>query len=42
MANEKIKEHTPVWPQMPYHPYGILISAGPRSGRKYIKSPTKY
>ena len=31
---ENIKEHNLNWPQIPYHPHRILITAGSGSGKK--------
>ena len=28
VTNENIKEHNPNWPQVPDHPYRILINGG--------------
>ena len=28
IAKEDIKEHNPTWPEIPYHPYWILITGG--------------
>ena len=30
---EYIKENTPNWPEIPDHPYRILIVGGPESGK---------
>ena len=42
----KIKEHNPNLPQIPNHPYKILITGGSRSGKKFIilsnKSSKRY
>ena len=36
-VKENIKEHNPNWPQIPNHPYRILIIVGSRSGKiKFI------
>ena len=32
-TKENIKEHNPNWPQIPDHPYIILITGGWRSGK---------
>ena len=32
-VKENIKEHNPNWPQIPNHPYRILIIVGSRSGK---------
>ena len=34
-ANEIIKQHNPNWPQIPDHPYTILIIGGYRSEKTY-------
>ena len=36
VTKENIKEHNPNWPQIPDHPYRILITGGSGSGK--IKS----
>ena len=28
VTKENVKEHNPNWPQVPNHPYGILIIGG--------------
>ena len=33
VAKENIKEHNPNWPQIPHHPYKILIIGCPGSGQ---------
>ena len=33
VVKEKIKEHNPNWPQIPDHPYRILITGGSGSGK---------
>ena len=33
VINENIKEHNPNWPQIPDHPYRILIIGGSGSGK---------
>ena len=33
-VEEIIKGHTPNWPQIPHHPYKILIIGGSESGKK--------
>ena len=33
MLQKDIKEHNPNWPQIPDHPYRILIIGGSRSGK---------
>ena len=33
VTRESIKEHNPNWPQIPDHPYRILIIRGSRSGK---------
>ena len=33
MLQKKTKEHNPNWPEIPDHPYGILIIAGSGSGK---------
>ena len=33
VVKEKIKEHNPNWPQIPDHPYRILIIGGSGSGK---------
>ena len=33
VIKENIKEHNPNWPQIPDHPYGILIIGGSGSGK---------
>ena len=33
VTEENIKEHNPNWPQIPDHPYRILIIGGPASGK---------
>ena len=32
VTKEDIKEHNPIWPQIPDHPYRILITGGSRCG----------
>ena len=32
-STEGVKEHNPKWPEIPEHPYRILIIAGFRSGK---------
>ena len=32
VKKENIKEHKPNWPQIPVHPYSILIIGGSESG----------
>ena len=32
VIKENIKEHNPDWPQIPDHPYSILLIIGSRSG----------
>ena len=32
VTKEKIKENNPNWPQIPYHPYRILMIEGSGSG----------
>ena len=34
VVEEIMKEHTPNWPQIPHHPYKILIIGGSESGKK--------
>ena len=34
LTKEETKEHNPHWPQIPNHPYGILIIGGSGSGRQ--------
>ena len=36
IIKESIKEHNPNWPQIPAHPYRILITGGSGSAKKYI------
>ena len=33
IAKEDIKEHNTYWPEIPYHPYRILIIGSPGSGK---------
>ena len=33
MLQKNTKEHNPNWPQIPDHPYRILIKGGPGSGK---------
>ena len=33
VAKDNIKEHNPNWPQIPDHPYRILITEGSGSGK---------
>ena len=33
ITKESIKEHNPSWPQIPNHPYRILIVGGSKSGK---------
>ena len=33
VTKENIKEHNPNWPQIPVHPYRILIIGGSGSGK---------
>ena len=33
VIKEKTKEHNPNWPEIPYHPYKILIIGGSGSGK---------
>ena len=33
VTKENIKEHNPNWPQIPDHPYRILITQGAGSGK---------
>ena len=33
MLQKKTKKHNPIWPQIPAHPYIILIIAGSGSGK---------
>ena len=33
VINQNIKEHNPNWPEIPDHPYRILINGGSRSGK---------
>ena len=33
VAKKPIKEHNSNWPQIPDHPYGILITGGSGSGK---------
>ena len=33
IAKEDIKEHNTCWPEIPYHPYRILIIGSPGSGK---------
>ena len=33
VTKENTKEHNPIWPQIPDHPYKILITGGSRSGK---------
>ena len=33
VTKENIKEHSPNWPQIPEHPYRILIIGGSGSGK---------
>ena len=35
VTKENIKEHNPNWPQIPDHPYKILIIGGFGSGKTY-------
>ena len=34
LTKEDIKEHNPNWPEIPDHPYQILITGGSRSGKR--------
>ena len=36
VIKENIKAHNTNWPQIPDHPYRILITAGSGSGKKII------
>ena len=40
-AKEIIKQHNPYWPQIPDHPYTILITGGYRSEKTYSYSLLK-
>ena len=40
VTKENIKEHNPNWPQMPDHPYKILVTGGSGS-EKTNKSPAR-
>ena len=43
VIKENIKEHNPNWPQIPNHPYRILITGDSGSGKKkFINSPARY
>ena len=33
VTKENIKEHNPNWPQIPHHPYRILMIGGSGSGK---------
>ena len=33
IRKENIKEHNPNWPQIPDHPYRLLITGGSESGK---------
>ena len=33
VINQNIKEHNPNWPEIPNHPYRILINGGSGSGK---------
>ena len=33
VINQNIKEHDPNWPEIPNHPYRILINGGSGSGK---------
>ena len=33
VTKQNIKEHNPSWPQIPYHPYRILITGESGSGK---------
>ena len=33
VINQNIKEHNPNWPEIPDHPYRILINGGSGSGK---------
>ena len=33
VTNQNIKKHNPNWPQIPDHPYRILITTGSGSGK---------
>ena len=33
ITKENIKKHTPNWPEIPEHPYRILIIGSSRSGK---------
>ena len=34
ITKQDIKKHNPKWPEIPDHPYKILIIGGPGSGKK--------
>ena len=36
VTKESIKEHNTNWPQIPDHPYRMLVTGGSVSGKKYI------
>ena len=36
VVKENIKEHNPSWPQIPDHPYGILLIGGSGSEKKSL------
>ena len=36
VVKENIKEHNPNWPQIPDHPYGILLIGGSGSEKKSL------
>ena len=33
VIQENIKEHNPIWPQIPHHPYRVLITGASASGK---------
>ena len=35
-TRENIKKHSPNWPQIPDHPYRILLIRGSESGKKQM------
>ena len=37
ITEEDIKEHNPNWPEIPCHPYRILISGVSTSGKTFLK-----
>ena len=42
ITKEGTKEHNPNWPEIPDHPYWILIIEGSGSGKKCITQANKW